>query len=450
MHRRWILSFLYCVSAGLLCLAAVFLSGHPAWGKTLNCLSCHDDNLFQVQFPASIHGNNACTSCHTDIKNLDSHMTGKEKPAPVDCGACHQEIAREYLQNFHYLQLDFRCSDCHREIHSLKANRKNVKLAIIEKCTECHGNEDYVASGHGEAVLKGNQDAATCSDCHGLHSTQVFHTSLEKYPAEAREFYNQKCKNCHGDSAMMERNHLSAKIVRYYEETYHGKVQDIGYPTRVAGCADCHTFHNILPKEDPRSSINPQNLVDNCGRCHKGFHARFVNYKAHPDYRDRERYPALFWTFVFMSGLLVGTLFFFWGHTFLWWRKTYWEKHRMEKLGILPQALLAKGEGLQQVQRFSPKERIMHVLLILSFFTLVITGFPLKYHEAAWSKIIISLWGGAHQAGLFHRAAALLLMAIVGYVVWMSFRFLFPKGQGRQGWVERLFGPESLVPNWKD
>jgi cytochrome b subunit of formate dehydrogenase len=450
MHRRWILSFLYCVSAGLLCLAAVFLSGHPAWGKTLNCLSCHDDNLFQVQFPASIHGNNACTSCHTDIKNLDSHMTGKEKPAPVDCGACHQEIAREYLKNFHYLQLDFRCSDCHREIHSLKANRKNVKLAIIEKCTECHGNEDYVASGHGEAVLKGNQDAATCSDCHGLHSTQVFHTSLEKYPAEAREFYNQKCKNCHGDSAMMERNHLSAKIVGYYEETYHGKVQDIGYPTRVAGCADCHTFHNILPKEDPRSSINPQNLVDNCGRCHKGFHARFVNYKAHPDYRDRERYPSLFWTFVFMSGLLVVTLFFFWGHTFLWWRKTYWEKHRMEKLGILPQALLAKGEGLQQVQRFSPKERIMHVLLIVSFFVLVMTGFPLKYHEAAWSKIIISLWGGAHQAGLFHRAAALLLMAIVGYVVWMSFRFLFPKGQGRQGWIERLFGPESLVPNWKD
>jgi cytochrome b subunit of formate dehydrogenase len=450
IRRHRIISFLCFAGIGALSLAAVFLTGQSAFGRTPDCQFCHDDYLFRAAFPASVHGNNGCTSCHVDFRNLDSHMTGKEKPTLVSCGSCHQEIAREYQQNFHYIELDFRCYDCHQNIHAVKADHKNIKKAIIEKCTECHGNEEYVASGHGEAVLKGNKDAATCSDCHGLHSTRIFHTSLEKYPAEAREFYNQKCKHCHSDSDMMKRNNLSADIVAYYEQTYHGKVQDIGYPTRVAGCADCHTSHNILPKEDPRSSINPLNLVDNCGRCHTGFNARFVNYKAHPDYRDRKRYPSLFWTFVFMSALLIGTLFFFWGHTFLWWRKTYWEKHRMEKLGIVPQALLAKGEGLQQIQRFSLKERIMHILLILSFFALVMTGFPLKYHDAAWSKILIRLWGGAHQAGLFHRAAAFLLMAIVGYVVWISFRFLFPKGQGHRGWAARLFGPESLFPNWKD
>ena len=59
-----------------------------------------------------------------------------------------------------------------------KGQSKNIKLAIIEKCTECHGNDDYTASGHSEAVLKGNQDAAACSDCHGLHDTRVYHTSL--------------------------------------------------------------------------------------------------------------------------------------------------------------------------------------------------------------------------------------------------------------------------------
>ena len=118
--------------------------------------------------------------------------------------------------------------------------------------------------------------------------------------------------------------------------------------------------------------------------------------------------------------------------------------------GILPQALLAKGEGLQQIQRFSPWERIMHVLLILSFFTLVMTGFPLKYHDAAWSKILMNFWGGAHVAGLFHRGAALLLIAIVAYVAFLSLRFLFPKGLGRRGFLGRLFGPDSLVPNRKD
>ena len=385
------------------------------------------------------------------ITNIEKHRDGKEKPAPVDCGSCHQEIAKEYLNNFHYIQEDFRCSDCHRNIHAIRQDKnKNVKLAIIEKCTECHGNADYTTSGHGEAVLKGNQDAAACSDCHGLHNTQVFHTSLEQYPAEAREFYTQKCKRCHADSAMMKRNNLSDKMVAYYEGTYHGKVQELGYPAPVAGCGDCHTKHNILPKEDPRSSIHPDNLEANCGRCHAGFHARFLSYQAHPDYTDRAKYPALYVTFLLMGALLIGTLAFFWVHTILWWRKVYWEHDRMEKEGIVPPSVLATGEGLQQVERFSVKYRIMHVLLVLSFFTLVLTGFPLKYAGTEWAATLTRLWGGAHMAGLFHRGAAFLLIVGMAYVSFESFRFLFPRGEGRKGWLSRLLGPDSLFPNLKD
>ncbi len=415
------------------------------------CQACHDGHTFRVEFPQSVHGNLGCSSCHTGVVNLRRHTTGEEKPAPVSCGACHGQIASEYRSNFHFIQEDFRCHDCHRDIHAVKpVDRRQFKRSVIEKCTQCHSNEEYVASGHSEALLKGNQDAAACSDCHGLHDTQVYHTSLEKYPSEAREFYTGKCKRCHADEAMMKRNNMSAELVRYYEETYHGKVQNIGYASRVAGCADCHTTHNILPKSDPRSSIHPGNLVENCGRCHSHFHTRFVDYKAHPNYRDRKNYPSLFWTFVFMSGLLGGTFLFFWTHTFLWWRKTYWEAHRMEKSGISPHYSLSAAEKIQHVQRFSPKERIMHVLLILSFFTLVMTGFPIKYPEAAWSRILIDLWGGAHQAGLFHRAAALVLIAVVACVAWFSFKFLFPKGQSTRGWTGRLLGPDSLFPNLKD
>jgi len=445
-----IFPILFLAATATAFLGALCAAERSAWSATLDCLSCHDDHLFRAEFPKSVHGDNSCTSCHTGITNEERHSAGEERPAAVHCGSCHEEIARRYRQNFHYVQLDFRCSDCHRDIHSFRPRAKKTKAAIIEKCTECHANEEYVASGHAKAGLKGNEDAATCSDCHGLHSTQVFHTSLEQYPEQAREFYSRNCKRCHADPALAKRNNLNPQIVAYYEQTYHGKVQGIGYPAKVAGCADCHTTHNMLPKEDPRSSIHPSHLVENCGRCHRGFHPRFVDYKAHPDYRDRKLYPALFWTFVAMSGLLAGTLCFFWLHTVLWWRKTYWEKHRMEKAGILPQALLAKGEGLQQIQRFSPWERIMHVLLILSFFTLVMTGFPLKYHDAAWSKILMNFWGGAHVAGLFHRGAALLLIAIVAYVAFLSLRFLFPKGLGRRGFLGRLFGPDSLVPNRKD
>ena len=415
-----------------------------------SCVSCHDDEVFRKGFPGSVHGKNSCTSCHSDIQKLPDHMTGTEKPSAVRCGSCHQEVARDFQGNFHYLQEDFRCTDCHRRIHALQKADTNFKLEVIKKCTECHANDEYAASGHGESVIIGHQEAATCSDCHGLHDTRVYHTSLEAYPGEAREFYTQKCKKCHADRALMDRVGLSADVVRYYEATYHGKVENIGYPSRVAGCADCHTTHNILPKTDSRSSIHPANLVENCGRCHRGFHPRFVEYRAHPNYHDRKNYPTLFWTFVFMSGLLIGTFLFFWIHTLLWWRKTYWEKHKREKLGIEAVRLVPGSEDLIPVERFSPRERILHVLLIVSFMTLVLTGFPVKYHEAPWAAVILNLWGGAAMAGLFHRIAAGLLIALFLYVFYLSLRFLFPKGQRTRGWLSRLFGPDSLFPNLKD
>jgi cytochrome b subunit of formate dehydrogenase len=151
-----------------------------------------------------------------------------------------------------------------------------------------------------------------------------------------------------------------------------------------------------------------------------------------------------------MIGLLVSVFAFFWVHTALWWRRVYWDLCRLRKAGVSAKTLLPNCEDGQYVQRFSPKERIMHLLLILSFFTLVMTGFPLKYHDVAWSRVMINLWGGPMQAGIYHRAAALLLSALFLYTLWLSLKFLFPKGIGRVGWISRLLGPDSLCPNLKD
>ncbi|HRT62152.1 MAG TPA: hypothetical protein P5551_07315 [Syntrophales bacterium] len=439
------------------CLLLVFslltVAGGNAAAQTSrvtgNCLACHDGHVYRTEFPASVHGANGCASCHT-VKNLSRHMSGTEKPVLVACGSCHGGIAAQFRNNFHYLQENFECQDCHRDIHALKPAKGNFKALVLKQCTECHSNDEYVTSGHGEAVLKGNQDAAACHDCHGLHDTRVWHTSLEYYPAEAREFYTRVCIHCHGNKDLMERNGLSTNTVKYYEETYHGKVKDIGYPTRVAGCADCHTAHNILPKTDPRSTVYAANLVQNCGRCHSGFHPRFVSYMAHPDFTDAKKYPVLFWTWVFMIVLLLSVIIFFMIHTVLWWRKAYWEHYDMEKSGMTRESPVPREERLQQIERFSPVQRVLHVVLIFSFMMLVMTGFPLKYHALPWAKVMVEIWGGAQFTGWLHRAAAGVLIAIVVYVVWMSLRYLFPKGQGKEGFLKRLIGPDSMVPNLKD
>ena len=454
MSDRFRILFMAVVLAGFWLPSSSLAAPSPAGtGMAQSCLGCHDDEVFRVQFGGSIHGNNGCASCHADVGNLAAHMSGKEKPAPVNCGSCHREIARSFRKNFHYVQEGFGCTDCHRGIHALRKNAADFKVAVIRKCTECHAKDEYVAFGHAEAVLKGNRDSASCSDCHGLHDTRAYHTTPGTYSGEAREFYTMACEKCHADREMMKRYGVPPDAVRNYEATYHGKVAKIGYPARVAGCADCHVSHNILPKTDPRSNMYPANLAKNCGRCHAGFKARFVEFKPHADYHDRQNYPVFFWTFVFMSGLLIGTFLFFWAHTALWWRKSYWENDKREKLGIDPECrpwVPAGSEGLTPVQRFSVKERIIHVLLILSFMTLVMTGFALKYYEAPWASTLIGLWGGAERAGIFHRAAATILIALFLYVVWLSFSFVFPKGQGTKGWLKRLFGPDSLCPNLKD
>ena len=117
-----------------------------------------------------------------------------------------------------------------------------------------------------------------------------------------------------------------------------------------------------------------------------------------------------------------------------------------EKGGILPEICMVEKEGFQHIERFTAVYRAMHVLLILSFFTLVTTGFPLKYYKAAWAKTLMGLWGGAPMAGLFHRGAALVLMALFAIVAWRCIRFLFPKGQGPKAGRSACSAPIPCSP----
>jgi cytochrome b subunit of formate dehydrogenase len=342
-----------------------------------------------------------------------------------------------------------RCYDCHRDIHTLQRSRK-TKSGIIGKCSGCHAAEDYVAKGHGASVLKGNSDSASCADCHGLHGIRAFGTPGARSSDETREarsYYTGKCVACHADPELTKRSGLAPDVVRHYEETYHGKVLKIGYPARVAGCADCHMSHNILPPDNPQSVLAPSNMANICGQCHSGFNPRFTTYIAHPDHGDPHKYPILYITSIFMIVLIVGVFMFFWTHTLLWWRKSYWEtcvRRKPEPGKTEPEQCEA-----EQVQRFRPLYRVMHVLLILSFFTLVMTGIPLKYHDADWARALIRLWGGVPASGIFHRIAATVLTILFLYTIWLSLKFLFPGGKVK-GWMKRLFGPDSLFPNLKD
>src|SRR5512139_1949766 len=93
--------------------------------------------------------------------------------------------------------------------------------------------------------------------------------------------------------------------------------------------------------------------------------------------------------------------------------------------------------------RFSAFQRFMHLVMMVTFIGLALTGLPLKYSGAFWAKGLVAVWGGVNGAGFFHRVFAgatfgyffLHLLFVLYYVVVL-------KGN--------LLGPNSMIPTPKD
>ena len=409
------------------------------------CLECHGDVVSAKDFAASVHGQNACTSCHVEAVNLEAHEEGKIIPGKVDCARCHAEVVAKFKTSVHFKN-GITCADCHTDIHTTKHWDKD-KRVVVEKCTQCHDKENvYRNSVHGKAVFAGNQDAAACNDCHGLHAIQNLG---DPKSLANRKFHTQVCLKCHANTAMMKRNGVTTVAVKTYMESYHGKNYRLGYPDRVAGCADCHTAHDILPVNDPKSSINPANRVKTCQQCHKNATADFVKFYPHGDDTDRAEYPVLFYTFASMSGLLLGTFAVFWVHTLLWMFRGFVE-NREKKMELIGGKQHIIPDGHKIYRRFYPRHIFLHFLVITSFLGLALTGLPLKFADQQWAHVMMNFYGGAHNAGLIHRTCAGITFIYFASAIAMSIHFLFFRKDVKGNWIQRLFGPDSLCPNFRD
>jgi predicted CXXCH cytochrome family protein len=408
------------------------------------CLGCHSNKISAAAFAASVHGKNACTSCHVEITDLGKHMRGEVKVSKVRCERCHKKENAEHYNSVHVLA-DVKCADCHTDIHTHTYWKKDKRVAVA-KCVQCHDKEAiYQQSVHGKAVAAGNQDSAACHDCHNLHEIKKLGSDQEH-----REFHTKVCMKCHSDEKMMQRNGVFTVAVKTYMESYHGKNYRLGFPDRVAGCADCHTAHAVLPAKDPKSSVNPANLVKTCAQCHKNASPLFARFYAHGEHNDREKFPILYWTFVAMTGLLVGTFTVFWIHTLLWMFRGFVENR--ERQAALEEGHVehAVPEGHRQYLRFKTRHICLHLLVIISFLGLSLTGLPLKFSDQEWAKILMGIYGGAANAGLIHRICAGITFVYFVSAILMSIHFLFIRRDLKGNFLQRLFGPDSLCPNFRD
>jgi cytochrome b subunit of formate dehydrogenase len=102
------------------------------------------------------------------------------------------------------------------------------------------------------------------------------------------------------------------------------------------------------------------------------------------------------------------------------------------------------------ILRFSRLNRILHVLMIVSFLSLSLTGMTLKFSYTGWAKFLSRLFGGFESAGYLHRFAAVVMIIVFTIHIVDIFRL---KRKEFRTWKTLMLGKSSMLFNrsdWKD
>lgn len=224
----------------LVLLLTLSLTAGSAFALTNDdCLGCHGDKAMTTQkdgktislyvdeatFKETIHAENGCVSCH-----VEAEVEGEEHPspmAPVDCAGCHEEVGKIYAK-----------------------------------------------SAHGVAMAKGDQFAPKCMDCHSKHDIlKPSDPRSTTYPLTIPF----TCGRCHQEGSSMTATHELNKhnITQNYSMSVHGKGLFEDGLIVTAVCSSCHTAHDVQKASEPTSSVNRDNIIHTCNKCHVGIVDKF-------------------------------------------------------------------------------------------------------------------------------------------------------------------------------
>jgi cytochrome b subunit of formate dehydrogenase len=458
-------------------------------------------------YARSAHAQTACAQCHTDVTPEHPERPCATISSPVDCSICHAAEVQDHELSRHG-QLAAAddpdvpvCLTCHGDAHTMLDHRlptaPTFSRNVPDLCARCHATgevaaqridseipniiESYRKSTHGRGLLdSGLVVSASCVDCHTAHKAlptdnpqstvnpnQITTTCGSCHRGIEEKFRGSihwpenvvtteplpTCEDCHSSHQIMRvdlqgfRFEMMDQCGRCHEEyaatffdTHHGKITQLG-SEGAAKCYDCHGTHNILPTTNPDSTLATRHVVDTCAQCHPRAHLQFAGYLSHATHHDPHRYPFLYWAYIFMTTLLVGTLSFFLLHTFLWlfrlWRtREHWRPVK------------ASGHAAQRFYvRFSRKQRIMHLVMLLSFFTLALTGMALKFSYMDWAYILSQMLGGHEAMAVLHRIGAVALIGLFVYHLRDVFK---AKRSSGKSWLGFISDRNSLMFNLDD
>src|SRR4030066_1587906 len=101
----------------------------------------------------------------------------------------------------------------------------------------------------------------------------------------------------------------------------------------------------------------------------------------------------------------------------------------------------------EYVLRFTRLNRVLHVLMIISFLILSLTGMSLKFSYSGWAKVLSKFFGGFESAGYWHRFAAVIMIIVFSTHLIDLVRL---KRKEFGVWKALLIGKNSMLFNKKD
>ncbi|NOX19096.1 MAG: hypothetical protein GXO87_12555 [Chlorobi bacterium] len=99
------------------------------------------------------------------------------------------------------------------------------------------------------------------------------------------------------------------------------------------------------------------------------------------------------------------------------------------------------------ITRFGAFPRLLHVLVIISFLSLAITGMVIKFSEMSVFQTISKILGGYEVTGTIHRFAAMITFLYFFMHLWYLIKKLV---KCECSFKEMFSGENSLVPNKND
>lgn len=458
--------------------------------RLATCTSCHNRHgMLPVTDPQSLsHPTRlaeACGKCHQEQRNallIDVHAevrveTAEGTTTGLSCQQCHGDDVHGMLPVkefdspvFVHNQLES-CGKCHEK--SLATYRDSVHGHGLERsgllttatCSSCHGAHGVFPAKHEQSTLHTTKVAATCGACHlfiedrlmaSVHGQGAGPGGLAERSAPGGE-KNRKpsCTDCHqghdlpDPSSEQSRLNLMDRcgschedLTERYRMSLHGQLTNLGNAA-AAKCSDCHGAHDILPIHDASSRLAGENRVKTCAQCHPRANLNFAKFDPHADHHDPNRSPVLYYAFVGMETLLYSVFGFFGVHTLLWFGRSW--VHRIRH--GMPQRLQPGGRAFV---RFDKIHRTLHLMIIVSFLGLALTGLPLKYSAQPWAKWLATALGGFESTSFWHRICALITAAyFIIHLGWLTGKINQCRRDG-MSWKRIFFGPDSTVPNLHD